>query len=109
MLYRVLKALDTGHRAGDVVDGARFKQLACLEERGCVTPVNAPPLRVLPGWGTRWQQLPQQWQTIEALIATPAAKIAAACGVTAGEAALWQVAALEFLQPESKKCECQKE
>jgi len=107
MLYRVLKPLDTGHQVGDVVDGRLFKQLARLEQRGCLAPVSAPPLRVLPGWKDRWQLLPVEWQTIEALIATPAAKIAAACGVTADEALLWQVAALEFLKPKVKKCRCE--
>ena len=105
MLYRVLKALDTGHRPGDVVDGGRFKHLARLQECGCLTPVSAPPLHVLPGWSTRWQCLPAEWQTVEAMIAAPTALLAAAAGVNEATAGLWQAEALDFLRPtKCKNC-----
>ena len=104
MLYRVLRDMTTGHRAGDVVDGGRFKHLTALLQHGALAPVHAPPLAMLPGWGERWQALPPELRTIEALIAAPAVDIAAACGVDAPTAALWQVEALEFLKPKNCKC-----
>lgn len=104
MLYRVLRDLETGHRAGDVVDGRRFKHTEALLQHGVLAPVNAPPLAILPGWAEQWQYLPSELQTVEAMIAAPAALLAAACGVDAPTAALWQVEALEFLKPKNCKC-----
>lgn len=56
-LYRVLKPLSTGHGPGELVDGARFKQLDTLVEVNALAPVSYPPLSVLPGWETRAEKL----------------------------------------------------
>jgi len=104
-LYRVMKALTTGHQVGDIVDGGRFKYLDALVKCGALVQVNAPPLAVLPGWSERRELLPPA-ATVEDVIAAPAADIAAACGVDAPTAELWQAEALEFLKPnrECKTC-----
>jgi len=101
-LYRVLKPLTTGHQVGDIVDGARFRYLDALVKNGALVQAHVPPLAVLPGWGERAELLPPHLQTVDAVIAAPAAEIAAACGVDAATAQLWQIAALEFLRP--RKC-----
>jgi len=102
-LYRVLKALTTGHQVGDIVDGARFRYLDALVKCGALVSVNPPPLALVPGWSERRELLPPDAQTVEAMIAAPAAEIAVACGVDAPTAELWQSEALEFLKP-SKEC-----
>jgi len=97
-----MKSLSTGQQPGDVVDGDRFKYAAVLVKTGALVAVHAPPLAVLPGWEERWESLPEQWQTVDGLIAAPTAELAALCGVDAATAQLWQVEALEFLRP--RKC-----
>lgn len=56
MIYRVLKALDTGHKPGDVVPGDLFysdqiRQI--LMNKKAIAPVSAPPMEELPGWSLR--------------------------------------------------------
>jgi len=59
--YRVIKQtpLSTGHKQGDLVDGARFKPpvLDALIKSGALSEAAMPPLSELPGWATRAPRL----------------------------------------------------
>jgi hypothetical protein len=58
-LYRVLRALTTGHVPDDVVDGSRFspRVLEALLRVRALAEVRPPPLSQLPGWGERAAKL----------------------------------------------------
>jgi hypothetical protein len=56
-VYRVLKALDTGHVPGDILDGRMFKALDKLVAAGALIKARTPPLAELPGWTARAETL----------------------------------------------------
>lgn len=82
MLYRVLRALDTGHLPGDVVSGDKFKDtsLPILVRVGALSPVSAPPLDTFPGWKLRAERFTEAGYDAIGILKTDDETLAEAIG-----------------------------
>ena len=59
-VYKILKALSTGHVPGQIVRGNTFKNqgiINALVENRAIAEIAGPPLSELPGWVTRSEKL----------------------------------------------------
>jgi len=92
MLYRVLRALDTGHLPGDVVNGDRFRatSIPILIGVQAIAPVSAPPLDTFPGWKLRAERFTEAGYDAIGILETDDVTLAEAIGSNARSIQKWR-------------------